>query len=289
MRIARYLLCALPAFALLMPCPGCGMFAVDGGLYPLPAIHLVYPSPSDVGLAYEDVRMTAANGQTLYGWYIPASEPRATILLHHGAIANRCSATNHYLLLHDLGCNVFVYDYQGFGENWNLATLATVLPDADAALAYVQDRQQLDGLPIVIFGASLGTMPAFAQAARSPAGVVALVVEGSCFPPDLPSYAYLMVGVTPSPEAYLYFPDELDPLDPEVNVPLITLPKLFIHSPGDSVIPIAGARALYEMALEPKEFEEVTGDHLMALSAAPEHYRQIFAAYLDRVLGGSGP
>jgi len=277
------------ACMLLLLCSGCGSFAVDEGLYPLPAIHVVYPNPSDVGLAYEDVQLTAANGQTLYGWYIPASQPRGTILIHHGAVANRSSGTAHYLLLHDLGCNIFTYDYEGFGENWSLATLAAILPDADLALDHVQGRRRLDDLPIVIMGASLGTMPAFAQAARNPPGVVALVVEGTSVPQNLPVFVYPMIGMTPSPEAYLHFPDELSPLNPEVNVPLITLPKLFIHSRDDTMTPIAGARTLYELAVEPKEFEEVTGEHLMAVSADAEHYRQIFSSFLDRVLGGSEP
>jgi alpha-beta hydrolase superfamily lysophospholipase len=289
MRIVSYSLCALPAlaFLLLLPCSGCGMFAVDDGLYPLPAIHIVTPIPSDVGLAFEDVHLTAANGQTLYGWYIPAShQPRATVLIHHGAVANRSSTTDHYRMLNDLGCNVFIYDFQGFGENWSLATLATVLPDADLALAYVQGREQVDHLPIIIFGASLGTAATFAQASRNPAGVVAVIAEGSCVPQDLPFYTYAMIGMTPSPESYLDFPDDLNPL---VTVPLVTLPKLFIHSAGDSITPIAGARLLYESAPEPKEFEEVTGEHLFALSTDPEHYRQIFSTFLDRVLGSSAP
>jgi len=265
----------------LWACSGCGIFAVDDGLYPLPAIHIVYPSPGDVGLAFENVQLAAPNGQTLYGWFIPAAAPRATILIHHGAVANRSSGTAHYQLLHDLGCNVFLYDYEGFGENWSLATLAVVLPDADTALAYVQGRRQTDSLPIVVFGASLGTAPAFAQAARNPAGVVAVVAEGTCVPQDLSPYAFAVMGIIPSPEAFLSFPDELNP---QLTVPQVALPKLFIHSPADTMLPIAGARGLYEIAVAPKQFEEVTGDHLMAVNADAEHYRQIWDSFLDQIL-----
>ncbi len=265
----------------LAACTGCGTFAVDDGLYPLPAIHLVFPLPSNVGLAYEDVHLTAANGQTLYGWFIPASEPRATVLVHHGAVANRSSGLSHYRLLHDLGCNVFAYDYQGFGESWCLATLATILPDADVALGYLQGRDQPDPPPIIIFGASLGTVPAFAQAARSPAGVVGVIAEGSCVPQNLSSYAFALMGMIPSPEAFLSFPGELSP---EANVPLITLPKLFIHSPADSVSPIAGALTLYEAAVEPKQFAEVSGEHLLAIEFDADNYRSIISSFLDQIL-----
>lgn len=268
-------------FLLLLGCGGCGAFQVEGGLYPLPSIHIVYPGPSDVGLSYEDVRMTATNGQTLYAWFIPADNPRAFVLFHHGAIANRSSALTHCRLLHDLGCNVFVYDYQGFGESWVLATLDTVIPDADVALAYVEERDQASALPIVIFGASMGTLPTFAQATENPPGVVGIIAEGSCVPQVLPSRLFYVLGIVPSPEAFLNVPADLDPL---ANVPLITLPKLFIHSPDDKQTPIAGAQELYAAAAEPKEFQQVTGDHLAAVDVDP-NYRTIISTFLDEVAG----
>ena len=58
-------------------------------MFPLPVIHLVTPLPRQFGLEYEDVRLTSANGQTLYGWFIPAEQARATVLIHHGAVVNR--------------------------------------------------------------------------------------------------------------------------------------------------------------------------------------------------------
>jgi len=264
---------------------GCGAFQVDGGLYPLPAIHVVYPRPSDVGLASEDVQMTAGNGQTLYAWFIPAHEPRATVLFHHGAIANRSSCLKHARLLHELGCNVLLYDYQGFGESWSLATLDTILSDADRALAHLQERGQTGALPIVMFGASLGTLPTYAQSARGPAGVVGVIGEGSCVPQALPRWLFPVLGIAPSPEAFLNVPAALDPL---TNVPLITLPKLFLHSPTDPQTPIAGAQELFAVAVEPKEFREVAGGHLDAVAVDP-NYATLISGFLDEVVGPMSP
>jgi fermentation-respiration switch protein FrsA (DUF1100 family) len=272
----------LLASLLLLPCLSCGAFDVGAGLYPLPAIHYVFPPPSHVGLAYEDVQLTAADGQTIYGWFIPADEPRATVLMHHGAVTNRGGGVAQYLLLHDLGCNVFAYDYRGFGENGSLATLAAILPDANTALAYVQEREELDGLPIIIFGASLGTTPTLAQGAQNPNGVAAVIVEGTCIPQILPPMVFVLMGMTPSPESYLQFPNELNTV---VNAPLVNLPKLFIHSAEDTTTPIAGAQTLYDMAPEPKEFAQVSGEHLMAIMADPDTYRQAISTFLDTVLG----
>jgi uncharacterized protein len=265
---------------------GCGAYVVEGGLYPLPAIHLIDPLPADVGLAHEDVHLTSRNGQTMYAWYIPVSQARATILLHHGALANRSSALTHGRMFHELGCNVFLYDYEGFGESWALATLDTLLPDADVALEYLQARDQPGAPPIILFGASLGTLPTFAQAARSPASVVGMVAEGSCVPRELPANLFFYLGINPGPEAFLKVPSYLDP---DLNVPLITIPKLFIHSRGDTSTPFEGATRLYAEAVEPKQFEEVTGDHLLAIDVEPEHYRAIWSDFLAVLLGSQTP
>jgi hypothetical protein len=44
-----------------------------------------------------------------------------------------------------------------------------------------------------------------------------------------------------------------------VKVPLISMPKLFIHSRRDRVVPYRLGRELYEAAAQPKRFFEVEG------------------------------
>jgi hypothetical protein len=41
----------------------------------------------------------------------------------------------------------------------------------------------------------------------------------------------------------------------------IRMPKLFLHSPEDAVIPYAHGRRLFESAPDPKEFVAVRGGH----------------------------
>jgi uncharacterized protein len=265
---------------------GCGAYVVDGGLYPLPTIHIVDPQPSEVGLDYENVQLTAENGQAMYAWFLPAADARATVLFHHGALGNRAACLSRARVFHDLGCNVFLYDYEGFGESWVLATLDTLLPDAGVALEYIQARSQADSMPIILFGTSLGTLPTFAQATQNPGGVVAVVAEGTLVPQTLNTAAYFLLGITPGPEAFLTIPRDLDP---DVNVPLITLPKLFIHSRGDNTTPFASVQQLYDGALAPKELREVSGDHLAAIDMDTARYISIWAAYLDEILGPQTP
>ncbi|MCB9856628.1 MAG: alpha/beta fold hydrolase [Phycisphaerales bacterium] len=260
---------------------GCGAFAVDnGGLFPLPTIHIVWPLPEQFGLASESVQLSGGNGEQIFGWFIPADDARATVIIHHGAVINRASTSDHYRLLNRNGFSVFVYDYQGFGESLVLAEITTVLPDADVVLQYVQQRDGPGADKIVIFGQSMGTLPAIAQAARSPDRVVGLVVEGS-FSETLPPWAFTLLGITPDPIAFSRIPDELMSAENIVNV---TMPKRFIQSRDDLTTPIAGARNLYELAPEPKSFVEMTGGHLQAVNRDPS-YETALIDFLNGVVG----
>lgn len=228
-------------------------------------------------MPYEDFTARNSFGQTIHGWYMPAREASLTVLVHHGSITNRSTTFALYIMLHQMGYNAVVYDYQGFGENPNPPDLDTILPDADAALAWVQQRVGPNAR-IVLFGVSLGTLPTITQAARSPAGVVGVVLEGGFLVDELPVWSPLAAGIVPWVNAVDAVPAELNPAGHAAN---ITLPKLFMQSSTDLVTPFDSARRLCDMTPAPKVFIEVLGQHTLAVTADPR-YRE----YLETFLGG---
>jgi pimeloyl-ACP methyl ester carboxylesterase len=273
------------AVAAVLLVNSCAVEPIEEGWFTLPAQQSIVLAPSQFGLAYESVEINDSAGYTIYGWFIPADNAPATVLISHGALFNRSLLPPYYLLLHDLGYNVMVYDYQGFGDSPGLADLGTLIPDADAALQYVQGMSEPGTERIVLFGVSLGTLPTLAQAARSPDRVVAIVFEGSFVPESLPPWALPLVGVIPLPEVVEKVAAEYPELDPYNYIEHITLPKLFIHSPQDLVTPLFGAKQLYELAPEPKQFVEVSGGHGLPLILDPT-YAEHLQTLLDRVVRG---
>lgn len=265
---------------------GCAVEPIEEGWFTPPAQKPILFPPSAAGLAYEPIEIDAPAGHTIYGWFIPADDAPATVLINHGAVFNRSALFSYYLALHDLGYNVMVYDYQGFGEGSGFANLGTLIPDADAALEYVLSRSDPGTDRVILFGISLGTLPTLAQAAQPPPGVVGVTVDGSFDGYSLPLTSYLAVGVIPFPEVlqkvYAAYPE----LEPTQYVGLIMLPKLFLQSPQDIVTPLAGARQLFELATEPKHFCEVFGGHVLS-SVLDRGYTDCVAAFLDGVVRGS--
>ncbi len=264
----------------LLICNGCGGFIVEDGIFPLPTIHIISPTPAVKGLAYETVTTESANGETIYGWFLPAEGAAATILFDHGALFNRSSYVDHIELFHDLGCHILIMDYQGFGESLALARLDTVLDDANAALDYLRSRPEPGTDQIVIYGISMGTLPALAQAAAGSTDVVGVILEGVVQQTQLSNLGYLLLGIEPSPEAFTLIPPQLDPSS---HVAKITIPKLFIQSLEDDITPFVGAQELFDLATKPKTLAELTGFHGLSIGSDPA-YAGHLRVFLDEVV-----
>lgn len=250
-------------------------YVVDGCFEPF-APEALFP-PSLLAVPYEGLTLRSRQGDPVYAWFLPVDDPVGTVLIHHGAMTNRSAVLGNYFHLRRFGYNVMVYDYQGFGENENPVDLNTILDDADAALKFVQDSDLPGTDRIVLYGVSMGTLPAIAQAAESPERVVGVVLEG-CFTSDsLPPLSYLLIGIVPwEVDISTAYPQ----LDPMLYIMTVTMPKLFIHSRQDSVTPFGGAEQLYALAPEPKQLVEVYGEHT-ASWMADLRYADILRGFLE--------
>jgi len=63
---------------------------------------------------------------------------------------------------------------------------------------------------------------------------------------------------------------------------LISIPKLFIHSQNDRVVPYRLGRELFEAASEPKRFHEVVGaSHNDTWLVGGDAYFEALSAFID--------
>jgi len=80
----------------------------------------VSTTPGDVGLVYEDVRVSS-NGLELEGWWMPAKKPRGVVLFAHGAGSNRTSwflpSLEFYQTLVELDLSVITIDMRNHGNS----------------------------------------------------------------------------------------------------------------------------------------------------------------------------
>lgn len=209
----------------------------------------VLADPADFGLAFEDVSLLASDGVRLHGWFVPG-ERDVTWLWFHGNAGNIADRLENLKLLHDeVGVTAFLFDYRGYGRSEGTPSEDGTYRDAEAALAYLRSRPDVDPERIIYFGRSLGAAVAVELATREPP--LGLVLE-SPFPsiPELARYLYPFLPVWP------LISTKYNSL---AKISGVRTPLLVIHGDADETVPIRAGRKLFEAANEPKQFYTIPG------------------------------
>lgn len=227
-------------------------------------------TPADIGLSYSEVRLTAADGVEVHGWYLPAAAERGVVAFFHGNAGNIGHRLDTLRLLNDLGLATLIIDYRGYGRSQGRPSEAGTYRDADAAWHHLTEERDFDPSRIVVFGRSLGAAIAARLAARHTPG--ALVLESPFTSvPELGAeiYPYLPVRWI---SRYRYATADY--------AARAGCPLLVIHSTDDDIVPIAHGHAVYQRAPGPKRFLELTGGHNAGFVESNRIYREGWAAFL---------
>ena len=239
-------------------------------LFYRPDSHL-YQTPTDSGLAYEDVTFESEDGTKLNGWFVPAlGRAEGTVIHFHGNAQNMSSHFTYVKWLPNKGFNVFLFDYRGYGKSEGRPGRRGVYEDSVAAIRYVQSRPDVDPDRLLIFGQSLGGANAIAAVGNNDFdGVRAVAVEGTFY-----SYRKIVrdklaqvpiISWLRWPLSFVLAGDSYSPS--RVVDDISPTPLLFIHGTSDRVIPAKHSALLYERANDPKELWLLKyGRHIGAFS-----------------------
>jgi uncharacterized protein len=150
---------------------------------------------------------------------------------------------------------VWGMNYPGFGGSDGPARMVDVVP---AALAVFDTLKQNAGdRPVFVQGASFGTAPALAVAARRPVAGLLLWNPPPLRELILGNYGWWNLGLAAGPVA-ARVPPELDSLD---NASRSIAPAVFVLAGADEIIPPAYQRQLVDAYLGPKRLIEMPGAH----------------------------
>jgi hypothetical protein len=152
-------------------------------------------TPASAGLKFDEISFdsTETGILQLNGWWIPA-DPNArfaadTVLLLHNGVGSLSDTLPQLQALHQLGINIFAFDYRGFGKSLNIhPSEASTYEDADAAWRYLTDTRHLSPSTMVLDGVGLGAAIAVETARRHPQ-TAALILEDPV-PPTLESLQF---------------------------------------------------------------------------------------------------
>ena len=250
---------------------GVVLFLAQGYLI-FPGGSSVHTTPDARGWNYEDVHVTPEEGETTHGWYIetPAESARGVILFstgNAGTIADRMFSIQYFV---DLGFDVLIYDYGGFGHSSGRPSERRIYADVQAMWDYLTGERGVSPERIALFGRSLGSGATVELATREEPRAV--ILESAFL--SIPALARGMFPI---------FPINLmvrHRFDNEAKIDALTMPKFFIHSPDDEIVPFEHSLALYEMAPEPKDFLTIEGGHNEGFIISTRDYEAGLANFL---------
>lgn len=232
-------------------------------------------TPADMGIEAEDVWFESANGKKLHGWLAYHNPDAVTILFSHGNAGNISGRVHTMKNFVDMGFNVFIYDYQGYGYSEGRPTEKGIMQDGLAAWNVLVEEYNISPDNILPVGRSLGGAVAMYIADYHNTRAVALESTFTSVP-DVAARVYRIFPVR------LLARVEMNSLE---RIRRFEGAAFVAHSPNDRVIPYDMGRTLYESAKGPAQWLEMTGNHNDGYALTGETYRQAYIDFVHRWFG----
>jgi len=179
-------------------------------------------------------------GISVFGRFYPVGRSNPSILYFHGNGEVACDHDWIAPLYNEIGANLFVVDYRGYGPSNGSPTFSNTSADAHPILEYFMDMlKSRDCIgSLFVMGRSLGSQPAIELAANHPEKINGLILEsGFVQNGRLLEHLGLPVSI---PNLNLFEKASLE------HIGRITIPMLIIHGERDILIPPIEALTIYE-------------------------------------------
>ena len=219
-------------------------------------------NPND--LRFEDIFFTAEDKTKLHGWYCPANNRRAVVLIAHGNAGHVASraAWLRYLQTR-ANVSVFMFDYRGYGRSEGIPSVEGAIQDATAARAKLCELATIKDSEMLLMGESLGGAIVIQLAADSPPRGLILQSTFSSLRNIAEVHYPRLSWLVPRKK-----------LDSATRIVRYRGPLLQSHGNLDRTIPFSSGVKLFRAANEPKQF--VTIDNA-------DHNNWITEAYLKQL------
>lgn len=252
--------------------------AFAGFLFIFQSHHIYYPervlsvTPHSIGLQFESVSFETTDGVLLSGWFVPSESARGVILFCHGNAGNISHRLDSIQIFHQLGLDVFIFDYRGYGQSEGKPTEQGTYKDAEAAWRYLIEERQVNPNEVIIFGRSLGgAVASWLAQSHTPGG---LILESTFT--SLPDIA---AGLYPYLPVRLLLRFEYNTAE---YLGGVDCPVLIVHSRDDEIMPFNHGQQLLESAKEPKKFLEITGTHNNGFITSGKRYEDGLNTFISQ-------
>ncbi|WP_417513442.1 alpha/beta hydrolase [Marinobacter sp.] len=227
-----------------------------------------YITPDRLNLAYEDIYLETADGETLHGWWLPAEgDALGTVYFLHGNAQNISSHLLNVAWLPAEGYNIFAIDYRGYGKSTGAPDIEGALHDSETGLRWLAQQPATANAPIFLLGQSLGGALGLTLASEWVQRNETPELNGVILDGTFSGFrgiareklsSFWLTWPLQAPLSWT-IPDEYEGIDRIANISPV--PVMIIHSVRDGIIPFHHGQALYEAADEPKQFLQTDTPH----------------------------
>lgn len=230
-------------------------------------------TPEVVGLPYEEIYFETSDNKRLNGWFIPAEGAKFTFIFCHGNAGNIGHRLEKLSIFFNLGLNVFIFDYRGYGKSAGSPSEQGFYEDALAAYNYLTAKRKIPKDSIILYGESIGGAVAIDLASKvKPKGVI--TEETFTSTADMAKMAYFFIP-------HQIFSSRFNSVS---KISDVGCPKLVIHSADDEIVPFDYGEKLFDAARPPKKFLKIRGTHNTAFLESRRQFTDGIRGFLSDLL-----
>jgi fermentation-respiration switch protein FrsA (DUF1100 family) len=246
-------------------------------------------------LPIETVTFETADGLGLEGWFLPDGDSDATVIICHGAGANRGNFIEYLLVFHTRGYNALIFDFRGHGGSEGHTSTFGLFETADvrAAVDWLETERPARARHVYGLGSSMGAM-ALVRAAGDDGRIEAVILDSVFI--SAPALAHQHAARVPIvgpamtdlvlAAMSLHAGRSMWSLDASEAIGRLSpRPVFLIHGDADVAIPRVNMERLYALAGEPKRRWLGPGPHSNIMTTAFDEYQRRVIEFLDAARG----
>lgn len=240
------------------------------------------PAELDPPLEYEYVKIPTEQS-AIHGYWLPGASNAPTVLYLHGQDVTIGNNLHHAQCLNQLGCNVLVIDYRGYGATFGSMTPSesSVHQDAEVAWSYLTSDRSIAPEQILIYGHSLGGAIAIELATHHPEAGGLIAESSFTSVKQIARWKYAVTYLLPLNILLRHRFDSIGTVR-ENSLP----PVLFVHGTADSKVPYFMSQQLYEAtAGSNKEIVLIKGGEHANHGDGETDYWEKLLAFMHRCFG----
>lgn len=245
-----------------------------------------------------DVYITSHDGLRLHGFWIPAENPKGTVLMAHGYRSTMLIDFHlGFELFHRIGMNILVPEQRTHGQSGGRFITFGVKESRDMETWLEFYHRQLGKWPVVLYGISMGASTMLYMADRKLPGTVSGIIADCGFtsPAEILASVYRRVIHLPAAPsvwaaqlyARVFAGFSLWQKDTRKTLKNSRYPVLLIHGEEDGFVPCEMTLKAYEACKEPKQLLIVPdADHGFSFLADGYQYTATIMDFLRENVDG---